>query len=120
MKHRLVNNGLGANAPTLLNNQGKLNNEFADDALKEYFSETGADFQVTEESVSIGIEPTYEGDPLKIISVNKDKAKSSITTGQAFGPYGSGIRSTTKTYAEYTNECKFVKFVDKWHGVLFP
>lgn len=120
MQRRLVNNGFGANAPVLLNNTGKLNNEFADDALKEYFKDEGCDYQVTDEMVNVGIEPTYQGDPLRIISINKDKSKSYILTGQAFGPYGSGIRSTKKTYAEYTNKCKFVKFVDKWHGVLFP
>lgn len=120
MQRRLVNNGLGANMPVLLDNKGEINKEFADAALAEYFAkEEGYDFQLSDNSITVGIEPTYQHDHLKLISINKDKLKSYIRTGTSFGPYGSVVVFNTKEYGQYKNQCKFVRFVDKWHGVLF-
>lgn len=40
-------------------------------------------------------------------------------SGKAWGPYGSGLVIKEKYYSEYKRKSKFVKFVDKWHNVLF-
>lgn len=122
MQRRLVTNGFGANAPVLLDNKGAItiNKEFADAALAAYFEkEKGFDVHVADDHVDIGIEPTYQHDNLKLISINKDKAKSYIRRGTSMGPYGSQILDKTKTYGEYKRKCKFTKFVDRWHEVLF-
>lgn len=121
MRHRMVSGtGLGNPDPVLLNNKGKINKEFADAALADYFSqEEGFDFQVSKESVTIGIEPAYQYDELKIIHIDKDKSKSYLQRGKAWGPYGSQIAKNTRVYGEYKNKSKFVKFIDKWHEVLF-
>lgn len=121
MKHRIANNGFGCNAKVELNNTGEVNKEFADAAIEQYFQKwEGCDFQIEKEFVALGIEPTYQSDPLKIITIAKNKEESFIKTGRAFGYYGSGVRSKTKTYKDYKKKGKFVKFVDKWHSVLFP
>lgn len=121
MRHRLINSiGFGNPSPVLLDNKGKINNDFAMDALRTYFSkEFGFDFNITKNEIAIGIEPAYQYERLKIISINKDKSKSYIQTGKAWGPYGSQIAKNTKTYKEYKNKSKFVKFIDKWHPILF-
>lgn len=119
MRHRIFSgNGLGNPDKVLLNNKGNLNNEFADAALVEYFSE-GFDFQISGDSIAIGIEPAYQYDRLKIISIHKNKENSYIRTGKAWGPYGSQIVSSVKIYKDYKNNSKFIRFVDKWHAVLF-
>lgn len=121
MRHRIVTGtGFGNSAPVLLDNRGEINKEFAAAALKEYFErEEGFDFQLNKKYVNIGLEPAYQYERLKIISINKDKDKSFIMTGKAWGPYGSQIAKSQKSYSEYKYNSKFVKFVDKWHEVLF-
>jgi hypothetical protein len=111
--------GLGNPEPAKLMNQGNLNMQFADDALATYFKNSGADYQVESDKVAIGIEPSYQGDPLLIIEINRDKSKSYIQRGKSFGPYGSQVVQKTSVYGEYKRKSKFVKFVDKWHEVLF-
>ena len=94
--------------------------EFAKEVVASYFKKWDCcDFQITEGQVMVGIEPSYQGDPLKIICINREKNDSFIKTGRAFGLYGSGIRATIKQYGEYTKKCKFTKFVDKWHNKFF-
>jgi hypothetical protein len=121
MRHRIVSGmGLGNPDEVLLENKGQINKEFADDAIASYFEdEEGFDFQVEEDSVTIGIEPAYQYDKLKIVQINKDKSKSYIQRGKAWGPYGSQIAKNTTVYGDYRKRSKFVKFVDKWHEVLF-
>lgn len=121
MRHRIVSGtGLGNPDPVLLNNEGEINEFFAEAALKEYFyQQEGFDFQIEEDMVNVGIEPTYQGDELLIISINKNKSKSYLQRGKAWGPYGSQIAKKTKTYGEYKRKGKFVKFVDQWHEILF-
>lgn len=121
MRHRMVTGtGLGNPDAVLLDNKGKVNPEFAVDAIVEYFhQEEGFDFQVSEDAITIGIEPAYQYDELKIVQINKEKNKSYLQRGKAWGPYGSQIAKNTRSYGEYKNKAKFVKFVDKWHAVLF-
>ena len=121
MRHRIVTGtGFGNSAPVLLDNKGTINALFALAALKEYFEhEEGFDFQINKNYVNIGREPGYQYERLKIISIHKDKDKSFIQTGKAWGPYGSQIAQSKKHYSEYKYNSKFVKFVDKWHEVLF-
>lgn len=112
--------GLGNPDEVLLDNKGTLDNEFAVDALLVYFDEEeGFDFQIKENSISIGIEPSYQYDRLKIIHINKNKSKSYIQYGKAWGPYGSQIGKNTRLYGEYKTKSKFVRFVDKWHAKFF-
>lgn len=121
MKHRISNvTGFGANAEVLLDNKGEINKDFADDAINKFFAEwEGFDFTAQNNIVSVGIEPTYQYDKLRIVTINKDKNHSTYTTGKSFGPYGSQVVSRTKIYSEYKRKSKFIKFVDKWHSILF-
>jgi hypothetical protein len=121
MRHRLVSGtGLGNPEKAELTNQGKLNKKFAEDALKAYFEQyEGFDFKVTDALVLVGIEPSYQYDPMLIISIERDKNKSYIKRGKAWGPYGSQVVKSIKYYGDYKLKSKFVKFVDKWHQEFF-
>ena len=117
----VTNTGLGNPDPPILNNMGALQLNFAEDAINTYFNDQhGCDFSVTDDCVMIGIEPAYQYEKLKIIAIDRDKGHSYIRTGYAFGGYGSQLVSKKKHYKDYTNNCKFIKFVDKWHRELFP
>jgi hypothetical protein len=121
-RHRIVGTslGLGNPSPAELSNTGKISPKFFDAAIKEFFSEfDGLDFERTADEVKVGIEPTYQGDHLVIVRLTRDKSKSSITVGYAFGHYGSGVRSKTRFYQDYKYKAKFVRFVDEWHSRLF-
>lgn len=121
MKHRLISGtGFGSNVKVELNNKGKVNKKFADAAIEAYFQKwDGFDFQIENNFVAVGIEPSYQYDPLKIVTITKNKEDSFIRTGHAFGAYGSGLVSKTKTYKDYKINGKFKKFVDTWHPILF-
>jgi hypothetical protein len=120
-RHRLVTGtGLGNPEPAKLDNKGYIYKPFADAAMKEYFSrEEGFDFHRDRNTVAVGIEPTYQGDPLRIITIRRNKAESTIEQGRAFGYYGSGVRKSVRRYADYKYNSKFKRFVDAWHRVLF-
>ena len=125
MRHRLGHiTGLGNPNPALLNNKGtptKAVSDMFDEALVLYFEKWGgADFRIEKDFVRVGIEPAYQGEHMQIIQIHKDKDESFIVTGIARGAYGSEICSTTKMYADYKNKCKFTKFIDKWHPLIFP
>jgi len=121
MRHRIVTNiGLGNPDPVLLDNQGSINKEFGDEAIDAYFSkEEGFDFQIETDRITIGIEPAYQYERLKLVSINKNKINSFMKRGKAWGPYGSGIASNIKYYGDYKLNCKFTRFVDRWHPILF-
>lgn len=119
MRHRIVNTlGFGNSSEELLTNEGNLPCEFLDDAVEKYFNE-GLDFKADVASVAIGIEPAYQYQRLKIITIRRNKKESSIEDGYAWEAFGTGIRKKIKTYGEYKRNCKFTRFVDKWHPVLF-
>ena len=110
----------GNSSPCLLNNKGKINKVFADDAIKTYFEPWGGvDYEISHDEISVGIEPTYAGDNLLIISIHKNKDNSYIQRGHAFGYWGSGICSKKRLYKDYKRKGKFIRFVDKWHSKLF-
>ena len=126
MRHRMgigAYTGLGNPSKELLSNRGKLvpiMKKMAGEAIKLYFKKWGGcDYEVGENYVMIGIEPTYFGENLKIICVKRNKEKSFLHTGRAFGMYGSGIRSTVRIYSDYKKRGKFKKFVDRWHPKIF-
>lgn len=121
MRHRLVyGTGFGNPDPHILSNTGVIDKAFAEAVLKEYFEYwEWFDYDVTQDLVRVGVEPAYQYEKLRIIEINKDKAKSSIRYGKAFGPYGSGLVGRTKLYSDYKYKSKFVKFVDEWHERLF-
>lgn len=122
-RHRIggINNGLGNPEKAVLDNTGKINKQFADAAIEVYFQKwEGFDFKVDKDLVAVGIEPTYQGDPLKIVTIRRDKSQSTIQEGKAFGYYGSGVRQATRVYANFKYNSKFKRFVDQWHPILFP
>jgi hypothetical protein len=83
-----------------------------------YFKDyEGFDFQIDEDSITIGIEPAYQFGDLKIVNINKDKGKSYYQSGRAFGYWGSKICSKTKYYKDYVRSSKFKNFIDKWQPV---
>jgi hypothetical protein len=125
MRHRICNisTGLGNPEKELLSNKGILSQparNMLNEAINLYFKKwNGCDFSIKENKIDFGIEPAYQYEDLKIISINRQKGCSYIKIGRAFGDYGSGIRATTKYYADYKKDCKFTKFIDKWHNLIF-
>lgn len=107
MRHRIGGGitGLGNPIKELLSNTGELTpaaKEMADEAIKLYFKKWGGcDYETGENSVKLGIEPAHQFEDLKIICITRNKEKSFLHTGRAFGGYGSGIRSTIRFYSDY-------------------
>lgn len=126
MRHRIgiaAYTGLGNLSPEMLPNVGLSSDsriKVFNEVLRAYFSKYGyCDYYITDEKATFGIEPAYQHDRLRIISIHKDKLFSYIQNGFAFGYYGSEIGSTTKRYSEYKKKCKFTKCIDKWHKQLY-
>lgn len=119
--------GLGGNAKVYMSGQptkdekfNKVINAAAKDAYETFFKKFGyCDAGVDGEEVRLGIEPTYQFEPLKIVAINKDKDQSRFITGRAVGPWASAVQSTIKEYRDYQRHSKFIRFVDKWHPLLF-
>jgi hypothetical protein len=89
-------------------------------AISLYFSDIGGlDFEIGEDVIAFGIEPAYQWDEYFVIEINKDKGRSSISRGVAFGLYGSSLGTNTKYYKDYKKNSKFTRFIDKWHDVVF-
>lgn len=124
MRHRIGgwNTGLGNPSSAQLNNNVKLKKEMKlmlKEAVDFYFKDwDGCDYQIEKNEITIGIEPSYQYDRLKIIRIATIKENSYIKTGRAWGSYGSEIASTIKYYNEYKYKSKFVKFIDKWHKTI--
>lgn len=124
MRHRIASGfGFGNSDRGILDNKGKLNKKYADDAYETYFSKQGQaegfDFHVNESCVMVGLEPGYQYERLLIVAIHKNKEMSFIRDGYAWQGYGTGLRKKTRFYGEFKYNCKFVRFVDKWHGKLF-
>lgn len=137
MRHRMgmaASTGLGNPDPALLPNNWPTNKRYnslvrrcLDDAIKQYFTKdhgwlgvsAWCDFGVGDDCVMMGQEPAYFGENLIVICIHRDKGKSYIRRGHAFGYYGSGIRSKYRYYKDYKLSSKFVRFVDRWHNILF-
>lgn len=123
--------GLGGGGKSLMNGQAPSDkellqkvNECAEDAYKTFFKGTKIDEEYCDagfegNEIRFGIEPSYQFEKLKMISISQNKSDSFIVTGIAFGAWGTGIRSKTKEYSQYSKKGKFVRFVDKWHSILF-
>lgn len=129
MKRRMITGtGLGASSPNLISGQptgdkkrDSLLNKIAKDCYETFgFEKYGyCDAGFEGEEARFGVEPSYKFDPLKLITIAKEKDDSKYITGRAVGYYGSEVQSTVKEYGDYTKQSKFVRFVDKWHGKLF-
>lgn len=131
MRHRLGDIGsqigLGNPSAVLLDNKwsksetyNKKIKRMLKDGTGLYFKDIGGcDFTIIKDRIDFGIEPAYQFENLKIISVNKEIGLSFIQTGRAFDYYGSGIRSTIKYYKNYKLKSKFVRFIDKWHKAVY-
>jgi hypothetical protein len=118
-----IHTGLGNPSPPIMNNEWSENenvNSFlknmGDEAIDLYFKDwDGFDFQIDDESITIGIEPAYQHDKLKVLHLDKNKDECYYQTGIAFDSYGSGICSKTKFYRDYKKSSKFKNFIDRWH-----
>lgn len=113
--------GLGNPDPVLLNNSGLPPPQaMVDEAIELYFPKyEGCDFTANKNLVALGIEPSYQYDPLCIVAISKDINESYLQTGYAFGGYGTQLVKKSRFYKEYKYNSKFKRFVDKWHPVLF-
>ena len=122
--------GLGGGTVAILNNKWTGIEEI-DSVIKEMLGEAvpllfkeyeGADFSITQDGVNItvvaGIEPSYQFEHLKTIRISSDVTQCYQRNGIAWGFYGTGIASKTKTYGDYTRKSKFVRFAEKWSPVL--
>ena len=121
VRHRIVSGtGLGNPDKELLDNKGKINIAFAEDAINKYFSAwKGLDYKINKDEILVGIEPAYQYEKLLILSICANKNKSYLRRGIAWGGYGSDIASSIKFYSGYKRKCKFTNFIDKWHPILF-
>jgi hypothetical protein len=130
MRHRIggdIHTGFGNPNKCILDNKWSANKNIndllkriLDDAIGLFFADIdGCDFQIIlndkEFAFVFGYEPAYQYEKLKIIKLSTNKDDSYIWTGEAFGAYGSGIRSKVKRYGEYKYNSKFTRFVDKWY-----
>ncbi len=125
--------GLGGGTPTLMDGQSTgdesrdaLINQCAKECYELFFKGTKRDYDSIDAgedadkyTITFGIEPSYFGDPLKVIRIAADKGASHIETGIAKGYWGSGIRSTRRYYSNYKRSSKFTRFIDKWQPKLF-
>jgi len=136
MKRRMgaaCHTGLGGGGASLMTGESsknkkfdKLINECSKDCYETFFKNTvlddeGVDAGYDEfwDEVRIGIEPSYQFESLKMITINHNKDYSAFTTGKSFSDWGTGIRKTEKRYKDYKSNCKFVRFIDKWHPILY-
>jgi hypothetical protein len=118
-----IHTGLGNPSPPIMNNEWSENeniNNFlknmGEEAIDLYFKDLeGFDFQIDDESITIGFEPAYKYDKLKVLHFDKNKDDCYYQTGIAFGYYGSGICSKTKFYRDYKKASKFKNFINKWY-----
>lgn len=131
--------GLGISTPDhLINNwpterrTHSLVRRCLNDAVDKYFTKSydfkgwgepyvsaWCDFAVSEEELKIGQEPSYKFEDLKIVCISRKKDDSYIQTGRAVGYWGSEWQSKTKYYKDYKYNSKFVRFVDRWHKILY-
>lgn len=93
--------------------------EDAIDTFPLFMDYDGLDFGFNDNSVFIGLEPSYAGEDLLVIRLDlKNKEESYMITGHAFGYYGTGIKSRGKLYKDYKRKSKFTNFIDKWFETL--
>ena len=125
MRHRMGIGGitgLGNSSPVLLDNKGQVSKAMLAEAIDTFplmKKIGGCDFTKEQNKVKFGIEPAYQYEPLEIVCVAATKENSYKETGRAWEAYGSGIAKKRRYYSEYQRKSKFVRFVDKWHPVLF-
>lgn len=135
MRHRIAgasHTGLGGNSsPAMISGMptgdaqfDTIINSCAEDAYNTFFKGTELDLKYCEagfdvHEIRFGIEPSYQYDDLKMICIHFDKDLSRFVTGRAWGSWGSDIAKKEKWYNQYKNQSKFVRFVDKWHPILF-
>lgn len=131
MRHRISSlvTGLGNPSPPLMDGgfsaDSKLNAKVKEAAKEvfELFLKNGfnhCDAQIGEDQIRLGVEPAYQYQKLKMITVHQEKKWSSFSIGYAWEAYGSGLRSRKKYYKDYKFKSKFIRFIDKWHPIFFP
>lgn len=140
MRHRIgigAITGLGNPLPEMIENTETTGSKERDDLIRACAKECyetffkgskergidcdGVDAGITPAGdIRIGIEPGYMYWPLKIVEISREKKWSQLMTGYSWGAYGSGLRKKHRRYGEYKKCSKFIRFIDKWHPVLFP
>ncbi len=130
MRHRIgcaALTGLGNPSPEIIPNKNVRDEELkillkfaAKDAYAKFFKHFGyCDVGIDCNDIVLGVEPAYQYEDLKIIRFKPNKERCSFSTGYARGDYGSRICKTEKLYRDYKYKSKFVRFIDKWHPVLY-
>jgi len=95
--------------------------ECSKDAFVLFFESFGyCDAGVDGNEIRIGIEPAYQFEPLKVIVLTPDINECAFITGRAVGLWASAVISKIKMFCDYKNKSKFVRFIEKWHPILFP
>lgn len=134
MRHRIAGaaaTGLGNPSTAFMDGKSTgskerdgLINKCAKEAYELFFKGTKLDYDLCDaqdgmDEVRVGIEPAYQFEKLKMVSIARVKNMSSITTGIAYGAWGSGIRSSRKYYKDCKTNSKFKRFIDAWHAKLY-
>lgn len=129
MRHRIggQHTGLGNPVPEILRNEwskdDKLNRivkAMLKEALELYFKKWGGlDFKITPNRIEFGIEPGYQYEKLKILTLDSMIGQSRYTQGIAWGAWGSELCIKEKYYSDYKYKGKFVRFIDKWHKKIY-
>lgn len=74
---------------------------------------------VNETNFVLGIESSYMYDRTLVFVFDfKNKKDSGVIDGIAFGPYGTGIRKSFKSLAQYKRHGKRVDFINRWYDKL--
>lgn len=90
------------------------------EGIELYFGKYGGcDYKIYDNAIQFGIEPSYIYEHRHIICIHENIKLSYISRGIAWGFYGSNVAQTTKYYGQYKSDCKFTRFIDKWHFKLF-
>jgi hypothetical protein len=131
MRHQIGHaaaTGLGNPAPELVSGRStgdRKRDALINDAAKDCYGSFGfkqhgyCDAGEDGHEVRLGVEPAYQYEDLKVIIISKEKDYSRIITGRPWGPWGSQVASTIREYGDYKRRSKFVRFIDKWHPLLY-
>lgn len=133
MKRRIsgIETGLGGGGKPIISGiptKSKKRNELIKKCSKEvynlFFKGTKLDYKYCDAGdegyeIRIGIEPSYMYEPLKFITICEDKNLSSYVTGYSWGAWGTDNVTKVKRYIDGKTKSKFIRFIDKWHPLLF-
>lgn len=130
MRHRMgcaAATGLGRKSGTdfcLWNNKEEVKSKAQYDLLYRMANDFGKqfldskycpDFGIKKNWITIGVEPSYQWDYLRVIHFAPDDInKCLIEYGTAFGPYGTKVAFKQKFFSDYKRKNKYTRFINKW------